>query len=69
MDTGRYGGQGQELNRNESVVTMSKFFSLAALVVGGIIVADILTHPVGTAAASKGVAGITNPAIQGLLGK
>jgi hypothetical protein len=48
---------------------MSKFFSLAALVVGGIIVADILTHPVGTAAASKGVAGITNPAIQGLLGK
>jgi len=48
---------------------MSKFFSLAALVVGGIIVADILTHPSGTAAASKGLSGITTPAINGLLGK
>jgi len=48
---------------------MSKFFSLATLVVGGIIVADILTHPQGTAAAAKGVSGITGPAIQGLLGK
>jgi hypothetical protein len=48
---------------------MSRFFSLAALVVGGIIVADILTHPAGTAAATKGIAGVTNPAIQGLLGK
>jgi len=48
---------------------MSKFFSLAALVVGGIIVADILTHPAGTAAASKGISGITTPAISGLLGK
>lgn len=48
---------------------MSKFFSLAALVVGGIIVADILIHPQGTAAASSGINGITRPAISGLLGK
>lgn len=48
---------------------MSRFFSLAALVVGGIIVADILIHPAGTKAASTGVAGITKPAITGLLGK
>ena len=47
----------------------SKIFSLAALVVGGIIIADILIHPTGTTAASKGVAGITGPAINGLLGK
>lgn len=48
---------------------MSKLFSLAALVVGGLIVADVLLHPAGTAAASKGIAGITNPAISGLIGK
>jgi len=48
---------------------MSKLFSLAALVVGGLIVADVLLHPVGTAAASKGITGVTSPAISGLLGK
>jgi uncharacterized membrane protein len=48
---------------------MSKIFSLAALVVGGLIVADVLLHPAGTKAASSGIAGITNPAINGLLGK
>ena len=48
---------------------MSKFFSLAALVVGGIIVADIITHGATTKAAATGVSQITNPAISGLLGK
>lgn len=48
---------------------MARLFSLGALVVGGIIVADILIHPVGTAAASKGLSGITNPAFNALLGK
>jgi hypothetical protein len=46
----------------------SGFLSLAALVVGGIIVADILTHPSGTAAASSGINGLVTPAIAGLLG-
>lgn len=47
---------------------MSKFFALASLVVGGIIVADILIHPAGTAAASNGLIGILTPSINGLLG-
>jgi len=48
---------------------MSKLFSVVALVIGGLIVADVLIHPAGTAAASHGIAGITGPAITGLLGK
>jgi hypothetical protein len=47
---------------------MAKFFSLASLVVVGIIVADIITHGSQTAQAAQGVASITNPAIGGLLG-
>ena len=48
---------------------MSGIFSLAALVVGGIIVADILTHPAGTAAASNGITSIWKTSVSGLLGK
>jgi len=48
---------------------MSGLFSLAALVVGGIIVADILSHPAGTAAASKGITGLITTSKNGLLGK
>lgn len=48
---------------------MSKFFSLAALVVAGIIVADIVTHGKTTANAATGVSKITNPAITALAGK
>jgi hypothetical protein len=48
---------------------MSHLFSLAALVVGGIIVADILIHPQGTQAATAGLASITTPAQNALLGK
>ncbi len=47
----------------------SQIFSLAALVVGGIIVADILIHPQGTQAATTGLANITTPAQNALLGK
>jgi hypothetical protein len=47
---------------------MSKFFSLAALVVGGIIIADILTHPTGTQAASSGINSLVGSSISGLLG-
>lgn len=46
----------------------SQIFSLAALVVGGIIVADILIHPAGTSAASAGVTQIEKPAFSALLG-
>ena len=48
---------------------MHRFWSLAALVVGGIIVADILIHPQGTQAASTGITGVTTPAFGALLGK
>jgi hypothetical protein len=46
----------------------SQIFSLAALVVGGIIVADILIHPAGTQAATNGLASIATPAESSLLG-
>ncbi len=48
---------------------MSQFWSLAALVVGGIIVADILIHPQGTQAAANGLASIVTPSENALLGK
>lgn len=47
---------------------MAKFVSLAALVIGGIIVADIITHGSQTAAAATGISKITNPALGALLG-
>jgi hypothetical protein len=47
---------------------MAKLFSLAALVVGGVIVADILIHPSGTATASTGIQGVEKPALNALLG-
>lgn len=46
----------------------SSIFSLAALVVGGIIVADFLTHPSGTTAAANGLSSVLTPAESSLLG-
>jgi hypothetical protein len=42
---------------------------IAGLVVVGIIIADVLTHPTGTAAASTGIANLWGPSVNGLLGK
>lgn len=47
---------------------MSKFWSIATLVVGGIILADILTHPSGTQAAANGLSSIITPTEASLLG-
>jgi hypothetical protein len=47
---------------------MARIFSIAALVIGGVIVADILIHPTGTTAASSGIQGIEKPALNALLG-
>jgi hypothetical protein len=47
----------------------SSLFSLAALIVGGVIVADILIHPQGTTAASNGVNALWGTSVNGLLGK
>jgi hypothetical protein len=44
------------------------FLTLGALIVGGVIVADVLSHPTGTAAASSGISGLEVPALNGLLG-
>lgn len=42
---------------------------IAGLVVIGIIIADVLTHPTGTAAASNGLSNLWGPSVNGLLGK
>lgn len=47
---------------------MARGFALASLVVVGIIIADILVHPGGTSAASKGLQGMENSGVNGLLG-
>lgn len=47
---------------------MSKFWSLAALVVGGIILADLITHPSGTSTAFHGVTGLQSVVGNQLLG-
>lgn len=47
---------------------MARVFSFAALVVGGLIVADILLHPAGVQAAASGFNTVQTPVIHGLLG-
>jgi len=47
---------------------MSGVLSLATLIIGGVIIADILTHPAGTAAASAGVSKLWSSSINGVLG-
>ena len=46
---------------------MSKFFGLLTIAIGGIIIADVLSHPQGTAAASTGVANLQRPWLNALL--
>jgi hypothetical protein len=43
--------------------------ALAGLVVVGIIVADLVTHPNGTKAAANGINNIAKTSVSGLLGK
>ena len=47
---------------------MARIASIASLVVIGVIIADILTHPSGVAAASKGVSTVTGQSFGALLG-
>lgn len=47
---------------------MSGVLSLATLIIGGVIIADILTHPAGTQAASAGITNLWSTSISGLLG-
>lgn len=48
---------------------MSRIVAIGSLVVIGVIIADILIHPSGTAAASSGAVGIEKPALNALLGQ
>lgn len=48
---------------------MARLAAAFALVVTGVIVADILIHPEGTQAAANGIAGILKPTYNALLGK
>lgn len=48
---------------------MSKFFGLLTLAIGGIVVADILIHPAGTAAATSGIGTIQKPWLNALIGQ
>lgn len=47
---------------------VTSILGLAALVVTGVIVADILTHPAGTQAAGNAISGIAKPSYNALLG-
>lgn len=47
----------------------SKIAAAFALVVSGIIIADVLIHPQGTQAAADGVVGILTPTYNALLGQ
>ena len=47
---------------------MARFITFGLVVVYGVIIADVLIHPAGTAAASSGIAGVEKPALNALLG-
>lgn len=47
---------------------MGRLFSLASLVIVGVIIADILTHPAGVTAASTGINQLASSSFNALLG-
>lgn len=47
---------------------MSRFWSLAALVVGGAIILDLVTHPTGTSAAFGGATNFSTSALNAITG-
>jgi hypothetical protein len=42
---------------------------LAGLIVVGVIIADLITHPAGTTAAAGGINNLAKTSVSGLLGK
>lgn len=48
---------------------MARIAGIITLIVGGVIVADILSNPQGVSAASSGFVGAEKPALNALLGK
>lgn len=47
----------------------AQVLTLAAAVVGGVIIADIIVHGAQTAQAAQGIASIEKPALNALLGQ
>lgn len=47
---------------------MGRIFAIATLIITGVIVADILTHPSGVAAASSGINTLASSSFTALLG-
>ena len=47
---------------------MARIAAITSLVIIGVIIADVLTHPAGTKAASQGVTNIEQPALNALVG-
>ncbi|MHB8437402.1 MAG: hypothetical protein ACYDC0_16315 [Acidimicrobiales bacterium] len=48
---------------------MSKFWNIAVIIVGGVIVADAVANPKGTGTLFKGINGFWSNSIGGLLGQ
>jgi hypothetical protein len=47
---------------------MGRLFSIATLIITGVIIADILTHPGGVRAASEGINTLASSSFSALLG-
>lgn len=47
---------------------VGRIAAITSLVIIGVIIADIIANPSGTAAASKGITGVEVPALNALLG-
>jgi hypothetical protein len=47
---------------------VGRIAAITSLVIVGVIIADLLTHPQGVQAASAGITGIERPALNALLG-
>lgn len=46
----------------------SRIAAVLTLIVTGVVIADILTHPAGTQAAANGIATVARPTLNALLG-
>jgi hypothetical protein len=50
-------------------VNGGKIAAIAMLIIAGAIIADVLTHPAGTAAAGNGLANLWTPSLQAVAGQ
>jgi hypothetical protein len=50
-------------------VRVTGFWTAVGAIIGGVILADVLTHPSGTKAAGGTISGLWKTSVSGLLGK